>query len=203
MKDKPWYPIAYMFIVTFLFSMILIGLSRATKERVEANQQLNFEFAVLKSLPIPIEKDATSLDLHALYLEKIAPPNEKSAGAYVYQEGNTIRGYALPISGKGFWDTIYGVVGIASDKTTITGIYFYRQSETPGLGAEIAQEPFRKQFIGKILAKTGTAFQIKPVGSLVNASEVQAVTGATQTSTRLNKFLSQQLTEWRNAMSAI
>ena len=42
MKDKPYYPIVYMFVITAFFSSILIGLAQLTRHRVEANEQLGF-----------------------------------------------------------------------------------------------------------------------------------------------------------------
>ena len=105
--------------------------------------------------------------------------------------------YALPIEGKGFWDTIRGVVGIAADRKTLTGISFYEQNETPGLGAEITQPKFRSQFPGKQISQTGKPLRILPVGSQLGPSDVHAVTGATQTSTRLEKFLDEALARWR------
>jgi len=54
--------------------------------------------------------------------------------------------------GQGFWARIRGIVGIAADRKTVTGITFYEQSETPGLGAEIVRPAFRNQFKGKLLA---------------------------------------------------
>ncbi|RJP60973.1 MAG: FMN-binding protein [Candidatus Auribacter fodinae] len=200
MKNKPWYPIAYMFAVTLFFSSIIIGLSALTRDRVEANQKLAFEKAVLDVLPIEVPAQASNLELHDLYVKLIQDPTPSSGSAYIYKIGNEIKGYALPISGKGFWDEISGVVGIAPDKKTITGISFYKQNETPGLGAEIAQLPFREQFVGKTIAKTGAPFNIKPVSEQTDDNSVHAVTGATQTSIRLEKFLLEQLEIWRKAM---
>ena len=49
MRNKAWYPILYMFVITAFFSSVLIGLSRMTQERVEANERVAFERAVLNA----------------------------------------------------------------------------------------------------------------------------------------------------------
>jgi len=202
MREKSWFPIVYMFVITAFFSSILIGLARFTRDRVDANQRLAFEKAVLTALPLDLPSEASSLDLHRIFTDRIVPPTSSSAGAYLLMEGGRVAGYAMPIEGQGFWDTIKGVVGIAPDKRTLTGVCFYEQSETPGLGAEIARLPFCTQFVGKEIAGEGKPFGIKPVGASLERSEVHAVTGATQTSTRLEKIIVEQLTRWRDATSA-
>jgi len=50
-RKQSWFPIAYMFCVTAFFSSIVIGLTRLTSDRVEANETLAFERAVLSVLP--------------------------------------------------------------------------------------------------------------------------------------------------------
>ena len=76
-----------------------------------------------------------------------------SGGAYTLKKDGQMAAYALPFEGQGFWACIRGIVGIAADKKTVTGITFYEQSETPGLGAEIVRPAFRNQFKGKVLAQ--------------------------------------------------
>jgi len=197
LREKPWYPVLYMFVVTAFFSTILIGLSRFTRERVEANQLVAFERAVLEALPLDLPPKVSSGEVHRIFQERVRAPGPGSDGAYTLMREGRVAAYALPVEGQGFWDVIKGVVGIEPDRKTLTGISFYEQNETPGLGAEITQPPFRSQFPGKRIAQTGTPLQILPVGSALGPSDVHAVTGATQTSTRLEKFLDEALARWR------
>jgi len=197
-RDRPWYPVLYMFAITAFFSAILIGLSRFTQERVEANQQVAFERAVLEALPLDLPPKISSGQVHRIFQERVRAPAHGTGGAYTLMQDGKVAGYALPVQGQGFWDMIKGVVGIAPDRTTLTGISFYEQNETPGLGAEIAQPPFRSQFPGKRIAETGRPLSILPVGAKLGPSDVHAVTGATQTSTRLGAFLDPALSRWRS-----
>ena len=68
---------------------------------------------------------------------------------YLKKENGQIDGYAIPISGKGLWSTLYGFFAIEPDGRTVKGITFYRHKETPGLGGEVDKEWFQNNFIGK------------------------------------------------------
>jgi len=57
--------------------------------------------------------------------------------------------------------------------------------------------PFRSQFPGRQIAQSGKPMNILPAGSPLGPGDVHAVTGATQTSTRLQKFLNEALERWR------
>ena len=200
MRDKVWYPVLYMFVATAFFSSILIGLSQFTRDRVEANQRLSVEMAVLEALPIELPPEASSLELHRMFLDRVTGPSAPSGGAYVLTEGDDVVAYAVPLEGKGYWDTIRGFIGIASDRNTVTGISFYEQNETPGLGAEIVQPAFRTQFVGKRIAEGDRPLGFLPVGSALGESEVHAITGATQTSTRVEKIINEDLAGWRSGL---
>ena len=127
MREKRWFPVLYMFIVTAFFSSIVIGVSQFTSQRVIANQKLFFEQAVLAVLPGMYDAQASDLELHRRFQERIIRPDEFTARAYTVKEDGQLIAYALPISGQGFWAPIKGLIGIAADKKTITGVFFYEQ----------------------------------------------------------------------------
>lgn len=199
-RDRTWFPVLYMFALTLLLSTILIAFGTATKERVRNNETLAFERAVLEALSVDLQTGAATGRIHRIYLSDIREPDRTSAGAYRYLKGDSLRGYALPLEGPGFWAPIKGVIGIAADRVTITGIAFYEQNETPGLGGEIARPAFRRQFTGKTIRGAGRPLEIRSPAEPLDASSVHAITGATQTSTRLAAFLNEHLASWRNAM---
>lgn len=199
-RKKRWYPVVYMFVVTAFFSTVLILFARFTSERVEANQKLAFEKAVLKALAVEMPPGATNLQWHDMYVKTIEGPKEDTAGAYLYRKDGSVAGYALPFSGQGFWAPIQGIIGIATDKETITGIAIYDQNETPGLGAEITKPQFRDQFNGKTISLEGPPFTIEPVGTQLDEHSVHAITGATQTSIRFEKIVNDALKKWRQTV---
>ena len=141
MKNKSWYPVVYMFFVTAFFSSIVIGFSSFTKDRVRANLKLAFERAILEVFDLA--EGLTAGQIHQAFVKNISEPDKESGGAYLYKKNGKLIGYALPISGKGFWAPIKGIIGIEPDRETIMGISFYEQNETPGLGAQIETPDFR------------------------------------------------------------
>lgn len=197
MREKRWFGVFYMFVVTAFFSTIVIGFSRFTRTRVDANKAMAFEQAVLAVLPGLFDESANNVELHRRFAEQVHAPDASSAGAYIHKENGRPVAYALPISGQGFWAPIKGVVGIAADRKTITGIVFYEQNETPGLGAQITTAGFRKQFEGKVFSVGDRPLNFKRPGEPLGESDVHAVTGATQTSMRLEKLINAALAKWR------
>ncbi len=195
-RKKIWFPVLYMFCLTAFFSTIVIAFTQATSQRVEANEKLAFEKAVLAALPGLYEENLSRMELHKRFTESVSPPDDSSGAAYTLRQNGNIVAYALPVSGQGFWAPIKGVIGIKADKKTITGIAFYQQNETPGLGAEIAKAAFTEQFRDKIISINGQPINIKRPGAVLGDSDAHAVTGATQTSTRLENIINTSLKEW-------
>ncbi len=191
-RDKPWFAVVYMFCVTAFFSFIIIGFAQITKDRVKANEQLAFETAVLEVFDMAKEK--TPPQIHQTFVDEIR--KEDDGAYYVRLDGEKVGGFAVVVSGKGFWAWIEGVVGISPDRKTILGIAFYEQSETPGLGAEITGPAFGNQFEGLRLGPVEKPIGIRPFGAELADNEVHAISGATQTCTRLEKLINKDLTIW-------
>ncbi len=201
MKNKRWYPVMYMFIVTAILSAAVIGFSQYTQEIVQANQERNFEVAVLKVLPGMYDPDLSTIDLHKKFTEQLNEPTEQTAGAYTLRKNGTIEAYALPIEGQGFWAPIKAVIGIKSDTKTITDLVIYEQRETPGLGAEIAKKEFTVQFENLVLSISDKPISFRRPGEELQQGQVHAITGATQTSTRFEKIINDNLNQWREKLN--
>ena len=198
MREKGWYPIFYMFAVTAGFSSVVIGFSALTHERVEANTRLAFEAAVVEALPGLYEPGLGGPEIHRRFTEQVSEPDASSGGAYVLKKDGQITAYALPFEGQGFWARIRGIIGIAADKKTVTGITFFEQSETPGLGAEIVKPAFRSQFKDKVLGQKEKPIRMRRPGATLGESDVHAVTGATQTSGRVEDMVNRAITAWQS-----
>ncbi|MCE5186834.1 MAG: FMN-binding protein [Planctomycetaceae bacterium] len=192
MRDKPWYPVVYMFVITVLLSALLIGFSRYTRDKIEVNVQMAFERAVVGAF-IDV-KPVANQQVHQMFTQQFKL-DEKSK-SYIYSKDGQVQGYAVPFAGQGFWDNIRGILGIAADKRTVSGITFYEQTETPGLGARIDENDFKKQFPGVKIKPTAKPIGIRPAAQQLSDNEVHAVTGATQTSVRLEKLINDSLVRW-------
>mgnify|MGYP004613757161 FL=1 len=87
----------------------------------------------------------------------------------------------LPIYGAGLWGPVWGYLAFAQDGRSIDGAIFDHKSETPGLGAKIAEEPFYGQFKGHKLSDEG-GFSVVKGGAHGDINSVDAISGASITS---------------------
>lgn len=105
--------------------------------------------------------------------------------------------YIIPLLGKGLWGPVYGNIALGPDMNTIKGAQFGHDKETPGLGAEINQDWFANQFIGKkIFNEQGEFVSVKVVKggaqTLPPARQmhgVDAVSGGTITSDGVTEMI--------------
>ncbi|WP_213318481.1 NADH:ubiquinone reductase (Na(+)-transporting) subunit C [Chlamydiifrater volucris] len=67
----------------------------------------------------------------------------------VIDDPSVIASLIIPISGFGLWGPIYGFLGVLNDGNTVLGTTWYKQGETPGLGANISSPSWQEQFFGK------------------------------------------------------
>lgn len=107
---------------------------------------------------------------------------------YIFKSGIV----AIPIYGAGLWGPVWGYVALQPDCRSIAGVFFDHESETPGLGAKIKDEPwFREKFTGKTIEwGEEPAFRLEKNAEASGApNAVDAITGATMTSKGLNDAL--------------
>ena len=107
--------------------------------------------------------------------------------------------------GMGFWDRIECVVVLSPDLKRILNIQVLDQKETPGLGARIEEPWFTRQFEGLEIEWEAPKEGRVVIGTSpsVNApNEVDAITGATQTSMALMRFLNDELAIARSLYSS-
>lgn len=95
----------------------------------------------------------------------------------------------MPCYGAGLWGPIWGYIAVAEDGTTIDGAIFDHKSETPGLGAKIAEEPFYSQFKGKKFSDGEKKFSVVKGGAKGDINGVDAISGATITSQALGRTI--------------
>ena len=99
----------------------------------------------------------------------------------------------IPCYGAGLWGPVWGYIAFDADCDEMLGAYFDHESETPGLGAKIKDEPwFREQFAGKKVdfSNPDNPFDIVKGGAPAdNRSAVDAITGATMTCNGLDAAL--------------
>ena len=105
---------------------------------------------------------------------------------YLVKNGDEVSRIILPIHGTGLWSMMYAFVAVETDGNTVSGITYYEQGETPGLGGEVENPTWRAQFVGKKLFDENHKPAIKVVkGGAPEGSKygVDGLSGATLTST--------------------
>lgn len=87
----------------------------------------------------------------------------------------------IPVSGFGLWAPIYGFLAVSVDGDTVIGTTWYEHAETPGLGANITEPWWQKQFYGKLIfqksADGKTDFTTASMGIIVVKGKVKDVYG--------------------------
>ena len=198
--------------VATILSVVAMQLQPMQKKNIETNKKQN----ILLSLNIESTKDnaleqydkyitdsyvinsegerVEGIDAFSVDLSKeiVKPIEERRLPIYVGTVGDSTQ-YIIPVRGKGLWGPIWGYVSVEDDFNTIYGATFSHDSETPGLGAEIATKKFQNQFIGKKLFNEDGDFvsvEVKKGDADPQAAhEVDGISGGTITSNGVEDML--------------
>ncbi len=103
---------------------------------------------------------------------------------YLVKNGDDVSKVIIPVHGNGLWSMMYAFVAVETDGNTVSGITYYEQGETPGLGGEVENLSWRAQWVGKKLFDENHKPAIKVVkGGAPAGSEhgVDGLSGATLT----------------------
>ncbi len=124
--------------------------------------------------------------------ELAKPAADQEYPMYIYTNGGK-KYYIMSIRGQGLWDAIWANVAVEDDLTTIVSASFDHQGETPGLGAEIKDNPaFPKQFQGKkIYDEAGNYQSVSVIKGVIKEPdhEVDGISGATVTCNGVSDML--------------
>ncbi|SRR6056297_411649 len=220
-KDIFIFASVMVIIVATILSVVAMVLQPLQKKNIEINKKQN----ILLSLNMKVEKDQ-ALEKYDQYITKTyvvnhngerqqgedafsidlkkeldKPLKKRNLPVFVASLKNE-KVYVVPVRGKGLWGPIWGYVALKDDFNTIYGTNFSHQSETPGLGAEIATREFQKQFIGKkIFDESGEFVSVKvkkPGKTKGGPHEVDGISGGTITSKGVDQMLESILESYLN-----
>jgi Na+-transporting NADH:ubiquinone oxidoreductase subunit C len=138
-------------------------------------------------------RDAFSIDLLKEY-KTIKDEKSRNYPLFICDvEGKTY--YVAPVMGKGLWAAVWGFIAIDESGNSISGTVFDHKSETPGLGAEISQDFFEDQFIGKLISNEETYkyVEVNKPGNPLNDYQVDGISGGTFTSVGVEEMMSRTL----------
>lgn len=168
--------------VTLVFIAPITFLYLLTRPIVALNEEAFLKRAVLSAAGLEVPR--SNAEAKALFDSRVeqlsAAAGAGPASEPVYRVKDTsgaTAGWVITRTGPGLWGDITAVVGFAADRERLAGLEFLKQSETPGLGARIAERWFKEQFRGKRGPFTAVA-----EGEPTRENEFDAITGATFTS---------------------
>lgn len=227
-KNSNTYQIVYSAVMVLLVGVLLAGIYMWLKPRQDENvandkrkqilsavhltpagdQDVKTQFEKYITDGFLINTDGTKAegtDLAAAFdvdMKKNMKADEKDRKlpVFVCNADDGSKKYVIPVYGAGLWGPIWGYVAVESDGKSVYGAYFSHESETPGLGAEIGNEKFQKQFNGKKLYVDG---EFKSLGVMkagqkpLNGAEyVDAISGGTITSRGVQAMLETCMTPY-------
>ena len=222
--SSPAYVIVFVVIFSAVFTAAVVALQVAAQGRIERSEALRQERALLTVFGL-MEPEATIderqvADLVSRRIDSSLEVSDPVTGRkfIVYRAydgdkaaGGRLKAIAFVIAGTGFWAPVTGLLSLTPDRTHVIRAVFVEQKETPGLGGRIAEEQFQKdQFAGLNVSKPPAGRPYVYVAQERPASPadprygrtIEAITGATQTSRAVTRFLNVDLEQFQRAMDA-
>jgi electron transport complex protein RnfG len=171
-------------LLAVVYALLLAGAQAAFGPKIEQNKRAELEQAAREVVP---DAQVETLEEHPVTVDGETRTVFKCVGA----EGAVV-GWALVDSDFGFQDKIKLVVGLSADGNRITGLKVVENVETPGLGNKIADEAWSSPDVAwsaqyRGLDATRPITVVKQSARKDN-NEIQAVTGATISSTAVTKI---------------
>lgn len=194
---------------SLLLTMASTGLKAFQQENARVDRQKNILQAVGAVTP---GQTYTADAIKALYQSSIQCVSVGESGKvisadaaprntlplYLYLKDDEVASYIIPVDSRGLWGRIYGYLALDTDGSTVTGFTVYKHAETPGLGGEIENQWFQRNFVGKKIVDTAGDFVSISIakGAVKNVvrqdlqpNYVDGISGATMT----GKFLTEGL----------
>ena len=202
-KKSPAYVLSFMAAICLVFGTGISVVNYATQGLLAKNAARHQNRVLCRAFQLDVAGASAEAYQQAV---DAAIRTSTVGGRTVYEcVAPGKEGVGFVAGGMGFWDRIECVVVLSPDLQRILNVQVLDQKETPGLGARIEEPWFTDQFKGLALAWEAPAGSRVLVGANPApnaANEVDAITGATQTSMALMRFLNDELAAFRAAYSA-
>ena len=220
--EKTSYIVFFTLAMTVLVALLLSGLFYGTKEQAALNEAVFNKRAILSAISDQFDKkinDFSDEEVLAIFDERVEqkvldmsgeeveeilaenidmkkekkkPEAARKLPLYIFN-GEAEKIYIISIRGNGLWDEIWGNIALKPDFNTVAGAAFDHQGETPGLGAEIKDNPaFAKQFKGKKLYSENGEYRsinVRKGGAKDQNHDVDGISGATVTGDGVKEML--------------
>ncbi|MEW6653801.1 MAG: FMN-binding protein [Bacteroidota bacterium] len=173
--------IATLSIIGIIAGGLLAGVNGWATPLIEANKRAEIEKAIFLVNP-----DGKSYE---------AVTNAEFEIYKVMDASNKLIGYSLVYEGNGFVGKIRIMMGLSGDMKKLTMYEVLEQSETPGLGTKILEDPFKKQFNGLV---TEPKVEWVKGKAPTKPNEIQTITGATISAKAIVDIINNSLEEARS-----
>ena len=212
MKSTPLYIVGFMVAIAAVFGGGVTAIYLGSAGTLERNAAFFRQRALIQVFglgdPGKLSKRAIAeiVEKHVVtgktYVDPETGRRFEVMLAYEDAEHSRLKAQGFPFRGLGFWGPVRGILALTPDASRTVGIVVLEQSETPGLGGRIEEPVFTRQFEGG-----GVLVTPNPDGPFVRVvppprdggREVEAITGATQTSMAMERILNTTLESYHRA----
>ncbi|MEE1239361.1 MAG: RnfABCDGE type electron transport complex subunit G [Acutalibacteraceae bacterium] len=177
-------PVAVLLAICIIIPLALSLTNKITKDKIAELDAKNSS-----------ETMASLIEADKFTEETFEDGENKFAYNLALKDGEII-GYIFKTAEKGYGGDVSVMTAVNPDGTVKSVAILDVSNETPGLGQNAAKESFYTQYAGK---ESGISLLKNGADSAKN--EVNAVTGATITSTAVNKAVNEALKQFENVKS--
>ena len=191
------YAIFYAVVLGVICAALLSGVKTLTNPRWKANKAAEEARNILGVLEVPFDESLPAEQLVKVREENLKKKKLGDLELYAACDPRTgeTRALAVELAGRGAFGPIKGFLALDPEIRTIRGLTFHEHQETPGFGAVIATKEFGDRFKGKHLVDENGKPGIRLVVGASGPSEVDAISGATMTSDKVEGLLTRVLTK--------
>jgi electron transport complex protein RnfG len=191
--DTPAYKlVATLGVAGALAGLLVAVVYQVTLPRIERHRAVVMQGAIVEVLRHPARWDTLYLENGSLTQR---PKGERGSLAHVfigYDDAGKNVGAAISAAEPGFSEIISMMFGYDVASGRVLGLKILEQKETPGLGDKIERDSgFVRQFAG---AKAPVKAMKKKSGS--DASEIDAISGATISSRAVTRIINNAVAKW-------
>lgn len=146
---------------------------------------------------ITVEEPAVSWEIQPTGTQTAAEKSQGGKRIFKYVKDGELQGLGFVESKMGYGYNKSSVMSlficVEPNMETLKGIEVLDHSETPGLGGRITEDQFKNQFVGKKLRPKILVVKGRAAGG---ENEVDAITGATNTSRGIESFINDAMKEF-------
>ena len=200
-KTSPVYVIGFMIAVCTVCGAAISIVQFSMQETLEANARLARNRTIARAFDIPVRRETAAAYDTALGagVEKADLPGDGRTWE-IFTGRKPPYDIGFIFHGMAFWDNLSGILVLSRDFSAIRSLEIIEQKETPGLGARIEEDAFKRQFREFPIDWSGPKHITFGKSSGPGGTRrIDAITGASQTSMALERILNSELTAFRSA----